>query len=369
MVSKLQVQLPVDDLEQCWPEACCGKRVGAVLHAASTTTDLRSTLSQLERLSDLGLVSLTTLFGPQHGFATTTQDNMIEWEGYRHPRLGVPIHSLYGEHREPTLEMLAEVDVLFLDLMDVGARYYTFIWTMFLCMKACREKGIPLVVADRPNPIGGALIEGRPQEPDFLSFVGLHPIPIRHGRTIGELADQFRAECFPDLELTVLPMSGWKRSMDYEATGIPWVSPSPNMPTLGTARVYPGMCLLEGTNVSEGRGTTRPFESFGAPWIEGEEFAGELNAVRLPGVLFRDISFEPGFQKFAGQVCHGCQVHVTDRNEFRPVATALQILAKLRERYPSEFAWKEPPYEYEYDKLPIEILCGRPESRIFSETL
>ena len=368
MANRLQVQLPVDDLASHWPEVLRGKRVGAVLHAASTGTDLRTTLSELENLSASGVISLTTLFGPQHGFATTTQDNMVEWEGYRHPRLGLPIYSLYGEHREPTEEMLEEVDLLFLDLMDVGARYYTFIWTMFLCMRACERKEIPFVVADRPNPLGGVRIEGRPQERDFLSFVGLHPIPIRHGRTIGELAELFQRECFPRLELSVLPMSGWERWMDYDDTGIPWVSPSPNMPTLETAFVYPGMCLFEGTNVSEGRGTTRPFEWFGAPWIEEEELATQLNTEQLPGVFFRAISFEPGFQKYKGEICQGCQVHVTDRSQFQPVATALRILSRIKEQYPSQFSWKQPPYEYEYDKLPIEILCGRPESEVFSIT-
>ncbi|MEM9282415.1 MAG: DUF1343 domain-containing protein [Verrucomicrobiota bacterium] len=363
------VTLPVDHLSEIWPEALEGRKVGAILHAASVASDLSHTLTRLEGMAARGQITLTTLFGPQHGFANTTQDNMIEWEGYAHPRLRIPIHSLYGEHRQPTPEMLANVEVLFLDLMDIGARYYTFIWTMFLSMRSAEEKGIPMIVADRPNPIGGTEIEGRPQEDGYLSFVGLHPIPIRHAKTIGELAHQFQTECFPNLDLTVLPMTGWDREMNYDDTGLPWAAPSPNMPTLDTAFVYPGMCLLEGTNLSEARGTTRPFEWFGAPWIDSEALAAELNDSSLPGVCFRPISFEPGFQKWAGEECHGCQLHVRDRQAFRPVATALSLFETVKSRYPDHFVWKAPPYEYEMEKLPIEILCGRSEPEIFTHTL
>ena len=368
-MSAQPVILPVDRLARLWPDRLRNRRVGAVLHAASMTSHLEPTLAVLESLSSSGQIELTALFGPQHGFETTTQDNMIEWTGYRHPRLDIPIHSLYGKHREPTGEMLEGIDVLFIDLMDIGARYYTFIWTMFLCMKAAEERGISVVVADRPNPINGIDVEGRPQEEDHLSFVGLYPLPIRHGKTIGELARQFQAECYPGVDLEVLPMENWNRDQFHDETGLPWVMPSPNMPTIDTAIVYPGMCLLEGTNVSEGRGTTRPFELFGAPWIDGEALTAELNSLALPGVLFRAASFEPGFQKYAGEICRGAQFHVTDRRTFHPVATTLTILKLLREKHPSDFAWKQPPYEYEFNKLPIEILCGRPESVLFDETV
>lgn len=359
------VLLPVDRLAELWPRRFAGKRVGAVLHAASVTSSLEPTLSILEK-QDL---RLTALFGPQHGFDTTTQDNMVEWSGFIHPRLGIPVHSLYGEHREPTDEMLADVDVLFIDLFDIGARYYTFIWTMFLCMKAASERGLSVVVADRPNPIDGVTQEGSVQQADYLSFVGLHPIPIRHAMTIGELANLFQKEKFPNVDLTVLPFEGWNREQYHDETGLPWVMPSPNMPTLDTAIVYPGMCLFEGTNVSEGRGTTRPFELFGAPWIDAHALTDYLRSLGLAGVHFREASFEPGFQKFAGEICRGCQIHVTDRATFRPVATALEILRVLKETYPDHFEWKPPPYEYEYEKLPIEILSGRPENEIFSGTL
>jgi uncharacterized protein YbbC (DUF1343 family) len=364
-----RVVLPVDRLSELWPARLRGRRTGALLHAASVDSSLRPTLSALEAMNAAGELKLAALFGPQHGFETTTQDNMIEWSGYRHPRLGIPVHSLYGEHREPTDEMLEGLEVLFIDLVDVGARYYTFIWTMLLCMQAAARRGISVVVADRPNPINGLTIEGRPQQADYLSFVGLHPLPVRHGKTIGELARQFRDELVPAVDLTVLPLERWNRAHYHEDTGLPWIMPSPNMPTPDTAVVYPGMCLLEGTNLSEGRGTTRPFELLGAPWIDGEKLVAELNDRRLPGVHFRAAAFEPGFQKYAGQICRGAQLHVTNRDEFEPVRTALEILRTAQDSYPRDFAWKQPPYEYEHDKLPIEILCGRPLETIFDETL
>jgi len=364
-----RVVLPVDRLPDLWPARLRGRSTGALLHAASADSALRPTLSVLEEMDAAGAIKLAALFGPQHGFETTTQDNMIEWSGYRHPRLGVPVHSLYGEHREPTDEMLDGLEVLFVDLVDVGARYYTFIWTMLLCLRAAARRNIAVVVADRPNPIDGLTTEGRPQQSDYLSFVGLHPLPVRHGKTIGELARQFQKESVPSVDLTVLPLEGWNRAHYHDETGLPWIMPSPNMPTPETAVVYPGMCLLEGTNLSEGRGTTRPFELFGAPWIDGDKLSAVMNARRLPGIHFRAAAFEPGFQKYAGQICRGAQLHVTDRGVFQPLRTGLEILRTVREMYPSDFAWKQPPYEYEHEKLPIEILCGRPVEKIFDETL
>ncbi len=364
-----RVVLPVDRLSALWPDRLRGRRTGALLHAASVASDLRPVLSVLEEMDAAGQLSLAALFGPQHGFETTTQDNMIEWRSYRHPRLGLPVHSLYGKHREPTAEMLDGLEVLLVDLIDVGARYYTFIWTLLLCLQAAARHGVTVVVADRPNPINGIDTEGRPQQEDYLSFVGLHPLPVRHGKTIGELAEQFREECVPGADLVVLPVENWNRAHYIDETGLPWVMPSPNMPTPDTAVVYPGMCLLEGTNISEGRGTTRPFELFGAPWVDSRKLTAALGARGLPGVHFREAAFEPGFQKYAGKVCRGAQLHVTDRRTFRPVRTGLEIIRTIRELHPADFAWKQPPYEYEEEKLPIEILCGRPVDRIFDETL
>ncbi len=359
------MNLSLDDLPATWPARFRGARAGAVLHPASVDSRLRPTLEVLERAAVDGVLEIAALFGPQHGFAGTTQDNMIEWRGFEHPRLGVPVYSLYGEHREPTPEMLRGIDLLFVDLQDIGARYYTFIWTLYLCMKACAAAGVPVVVHDRPNPLGGEAVEGVPLDPAYRSFVGLHPIPVRHGKTTGELAEQFRAEAFPDCDLTVLPMRAWRRSMYFDQTGLPWVMPSPNMPTLDTAIVYPGMCLFEATNVSEGRGTTRPFEIFGAPWIKAAPLACALRERGLRGVYFRELEFEPTFQKHACQVCGGVQIHVTDRGAFEPVRTGVEVIQSVRELWPEEFAWNPPPYEYETEKLPIEVLLGGPVESVF----
>ncbi len=368
MSQKPVVTLPVDHLSEIWPDRfrSADFRLGALLHSASVNGSLNTTLSVLEGMATQNAsFKLSALFGPQHGFDSTTQDNMIEWSGFRHDRLGIPVFSLYGEHREPVSEMLDPIDGLFVDLVDVGSRYYTFIWTLFLCMKACEKAGKPVIVADRPNPINGVSTEGWPQDRDHLSFVGLHPIPQRHGKTIGELAVQFKAEIFPEVDLTVLPMTGWEREMFFDDTGLPWVMPSPNMPTLDTAVVYPGMCLLEATNLSEARGTTRPFELFGAPYIKDSTvFAAELEKLGLPGVRFREASFLPTFQKHAGETCRGAQIHVIDREQYLPLKTGVEILKLVSERY-SGFRWNDPPYEYETEKLPIEILLGKPLGAVF----
>ena len=362
----MTVALPIDHLEELWPAALRGARVGALLHPASVSATLVHSSRILERHNGR-LLNLAAFFGPQHGFLGQTQDNMIEWQGYEHPRLGIPVYSLYGEHREPSAEMLKGLDVLLVDLQDIGTRYYTFIWTLYLVMKACERAGVRVVVCERPNPINGVTTEGPLLDPEYRSFVGLHPLPVRHARTIGELAQLFREEAFPDCELTVLPMRGWRREMWFDDTGLPWVMPSPNMPTLETAAVYAGMCLLEGTNISEGRGTTRPFEIFGASFIDAEELTRELNASGLPGVYFRENYFQPTFHKFAGELCGGAQLHVTDRSVFRPFETGLTIIRHIRARYPNYFEWKPPPYEYEYHRLPIEVLLGGPVADFFPD--
>jgi uncharacterized protein YbbC (DUF1343 family) len=234
-------------------------------------------------------------------------------------------------------------------------------------MRACERENIPVVILDRPNPINGVAVEGPKLNPDYRSFVGLHSIPVRHGKTIGELALQFRDECFPKCAVTVLPMKNWEREMWFDQTGLSWVMPSPNMPTLDTATVYPGMCLLEGTNLSEGRGTTRPFEIFGAPWIEPERLSRELNDRKLPGAYFRAMFFRPTFHKFCDQLCGGAQLHVTDRDAFRPVETGIEVIRCIRGMYANSFQWKLPPYEYEFEKLPIEVLLGGPLSDFFPD--
>jgi len=327
------------------------------MHPASVDTSFNHSLKTLLSHNH-SLFHLSALFGPQHGILGHTQDNMIEWEGYIDQKLQVPVYSLYGEHREPTDKMLSNVEVLYVDLQDIGARYYTFIWTLYLCMKACETRSIPVVVLDRPNPITASKQEGPVLDLDFKSFVGLHSIPVRHGKTIADLARQFRAECFPNVELHILEMEGYKKEYWFDQTGLPWVMPSPNMPTLDTAIVYPGMCLFEATNVSEGRGTTRPFEIFGAPFIDAEEMCQYLNGLALPGVYFRENYFQPTFHKGAGEICGGAQIHVLDRDAFESFNMAIEILKFLYHRYPDQFKWKEAPYEYEYEKLPIDILLG-----------
>ncbi|MDP9186436.1 MAG: DUF1343 domain-containing protein [Verrucomicrobiota bacterium] len=362
----MAVQLPLDRLREVWPKDLRSTRVGALLHPASVSSQLEHASRILEKLNG-ELFRLTALFGPQHGFLGQTQDNMVEWKSYEHTLLHIPVYSLYGEHREPTAEMLQDLDVLLVDLQDIGSRYYTFIWTLYLCMRACEKHGPHVVVLERPNPINGVTIEGPPIEKGCESFVGMHPIPVRHGKTIGELATQFRDEAFPKCRLSILPMRNWERAMWFDQTGLPWVMPSPNMPTLETATVYPGMCLLEGTNISEGRGTTRPFEIFGAPFIDAESLGRELNNLNLPGVVFRENYFQPTFNKFAGELCGGAQIHVLDRSAFRPFQTGVEIIRCIRKLYPESFAWKQPPYEYELEKLPIQILLGGPAVDFFGE--
>jgi uncharacterized protein YbbC (DUF1343 family) len=362
----VSVQLPLDHLTELWPNKFGGARIGALIHPASVSSKLEHASQILERHNG-NLFQLAAFFGPQHGFLGQTQDNMVEWKTYDHPRLHIPVYSLYGEHREPTAEMLNRIDALVIDLQDVGARYYTFVWTLYLCMRACEKSGVAVIVLDRPNPINGLTIEGPILDPDYKSFVGMHPLPVRHGRTIGELAQQFCEEAFPNSELIVLPLENWQRSMWLDQTGLPWVMPSPNMPTLESATLYPGLCLLEGTNISEGRGTTRPFEIFGAPFIDAERLCTGLNELKLPGVFFRQNYFQPTFQKFAGQLCGGAQIHVIDREQFQPFRTGIEIIKAIRKLHPDRFAWKPPPYEYETEKLPIEILLGRPVAQFFDD--
>ncbi len=329
-----------------------GARVGVVVHPASILSDLRHTADALLD-SDCRLVSL---FGPQHGARGEKQDNMIESEFYRDPDTLLPVHSLYGKTRRPTAEMLNDIDVVVYDLQDVGTRVYTFISTMAYCMEACAALGKPMIVLDRPNPVNGVQVEGNVLDPGYRSFVGLYPIPMRHGMTAGELALMFNSEIRCDL--TVVEMENWRRDYWYDQTGLPWVQPSPNLPTLDSAIVYPGSVLVEGTCLSEGRGTTRPFELIGAPYINSRSYAGRLNTLELPGVWFRPVYFEPTFQKWAAKMCGGVQIHVTDREAFEPYLTGIAAISVARALYPASFQWRKPPYEYETEKRPIDIICG-----------
>ena len=332
-----------------------GQRVGIVCHPASIDAAF---CHVIDRVVAAPGATLAALFGPQHGFHSVAQDNMIETPHARHPRYGVPVYSLYSDTREPTAEMLSDLDLLVIDLQDVGTRVYTYVYTMANCLRAARRHGVPVVVCDRPNPIGGVAVEGPVLTPPHASFVGQFPIPLRHGMTIAELAQLFNQHFGLGADLKIIPMTGWTRSMYYEDTGLPWIMPSPNLPTTEGAVVYPGGVLFEGTNVSEGRGTTRPFELLGAPWVEADALAETLNSLTLPGVVFRPVEFEPTFQKHAGQVCGGCQLHVTDRTQFEPVQAAVTLMQAIRQQNPGAFEWRQPPYEYETVMLPIDILAG-----------
>jgi uncharacterized protein YbbC (DUF1343 family) len=337
-----------------------GRRVGVVANPASIDGSLRHVV---DRAASASGVILAAIFGPQHGFRADVQDNMIESPHLRDTQRRVPVYSLYSETREPTAEMLSGLDVLVVDLQDIGARIYTFIYTMANCLRGAARHGVPVIVCDRPNPIGGDAVEGPVLEPGFESFVGQFPIPMRHGMTIGELARLFNEEFRIGASLEVVAMEGWRRAMYWDATGLPWVMPSPNMPTLDTAIVYPGGVLFEGTLLSEGRGTTRPFEFLGAPWIDAEAFAGRMNGLGIEGAHFRPIVFEPTFHKHARQACGGCQVHVTDRARFRPVLAGVALLGAFHDSAPDRFAWRQPPYEYEHEKMPIDILAGSGQLR------
>ena len=334
-------------------------RIGLLANPASVDSKLVHITDSLSA----GRIRLECIFGPQHGYRCETQANMIEWQGYLHPELGIPVYSLYGEKREPDAFMIQDLDVVLIDLPDVGARPYTYIWTALLMMRACAAAGVRVMVCDRPNPIGGSAVEGPMLDEGYESFVGLHPLPMRHGLTIGEALGMMNETHHVGCELEVIRMRGWERTMYHEDTGLPWIMPSPNMPTPDTAAVYPGGVLLEGTNISEGRGTTRPFELVGAPWIEPREFARKLSRSGIEGVFFRPVHFTPAWDKYEGQICGGVQVHVTRRKAFRPVRCYTRIIASAAALYPEHFAWMDPPYEYEFERPPVDVISGGPSLR------
>ncbi|MEE9219761.1 MAG: DUF1343 domain-containing protein [Acidobacteriota bacterium] len=371
----------LDVLEREQPRWLRGRRVGLLMHPASVTAARRSAL---DVVAGLCAEKLKALFGPQHGLAGEKQDNMIESPHARDSGHRIPIHSLYSETRRPTPGMLEELDLLLVDLQDVGTRVYTFEWTMAMALEACAEAGKEVVVLDRPNPLGGNAVEGNLVRPGYSSFVGLYPVPMRHGLTLGEMAAYVNAqlagsqdrgrpprprrdgpgvECPGACALTVVPMRGWRRAMRFVDTRLPWVLPSPNMPTPDTADVYPGQVLLEGTNLSEGRGTTKPFELFGAPFLDVEALRERLSGRRLGGCHLRPHAFQPTFHKWAGQVCQGFQIHVTDPARFRPYDTTLAVLQEIITLHRAHFEWKQPPYEYVTDRLPIDVITGDPAVR------
>ncbi|WP_286184626.1 DUF1343 domain-containing protein [Bacillus sp. SD075] len=310
-----------------------GKKVGLITNPTGIDSKLTSIVDLLNDEPD---INLTALFGPEHGVRGDAQAG-ASVEFYIDEKTGLPVYSLYGKTKKPTPEMLKDVEVLVFDIQDVGTRYYTYIYTMAYAMEAAKENDIPFIVLDRPNPQGGESVDGPVLEPEFSSFVGLYPIPLKHGMTVGELATLFNKEFKIGADLKVINMKGWKRDMDYDDTGLPFVLPSPNMPTVSSTFVYPATGLIEGTNVSEGRGTTKPFELIGAPYINSNELAGKLNALRLPGVKFRAASFTPTFSKHAGKLSHGVEIYITDREEFKAVPTGLHIIKTIHDLYPRDF--------------------------------
>jgi uncharacterized protein YbbC (DUF1343 family) len=356
----MRVRLGLEKLLEGGSESLRGARVGLICNQSSVNRDYRHAADLLHERRD---INLTALFGPQHGIRGDVQDNMVETAHAFDRVTGIPIYSLYSETREPTEEMLENVDALVFDMQDVGCRIYTFIYTLANCMRAAGKYGKRVVVCDRPNPINGESIAGTVLEPEFASFVGQFPLPTRHGMTVCELALMFKGQFGIDCELEVVKMDGWKRDLWHDQTGAPWVLPSPNMPTLDSATVFPGTVHLEGTQMSEGRGTTRPFELFGAPYIMSEVYAQKLNDLGLPGVYFRACGFQPTFQKHWKETCGGAQLHVTDREAFEPVIAGVAAVRIARDLYAEHFKWKEPPYEYVYDKNPFDVIAGTAKLR------
>jgi uncharacterized protein YbbC (DUF1343 family) len=339
-----------------FPPELKGKRIGLLCHAPSITTKYEHIADIFHKLPDC---RLTAIFGPQHGIYGQTQDNMIEWQSVRHPVYDIPLYSLYGEHRKPVPDMLDNIDVLLVDIQDVGARLYTYIWTVKLCIEACYEAGIPVWILDRPNPVAALPFDGPVLKEEYFTFVGGASIPLCHRMTTGEMSLWIRNKYYPKCDLKVIPMKNWNRSSMFSETGLPWVLPSPNMPTQQSATVYPGTVLIEALNLSEGRGTTIPFELFGAPFINPEKLKSNLDERNIEGCKFRVHNFIPTFHKFRGELCNGLQIHVTDVRKYKPVGTAIEVFDAIIETSPAgSLKFNPPPYEYEYHLMPFDILSG-----------
>jgi uncharacterized protein YbbC (DUF1343 family) len=342
-------------------DVICGQRIGLVCNQASVLPD--SLVHVADGFRDRDAINLTTLFGPQHGIRGDLQDNMIETPHSVDERTGIMVYSLYSETRVPTEEMVRDIDTFVIDLQDVGCRIYTFIYTMANCMRAAKQFGKKVVVCDRPNPINGNAIEGNITEPEFKSFVGQFELPTRHGMTIGELALMFNDHFGIGCELEVVEMQNWTRDMWGDETGLQWILPSPNIPTVDTCVVFPATVHVEGTELSEGRGTTKPFELNGAPFIDPYDWVDALDAFKFEGVKFRHVFFRPTFQKWAERTCGGVQIHVTDREAFTPVIVGIAMIKTAYDLYTKHFEWKRDPYEYVFDQNPFDVVCGTDKIR------
>ncbi len=349
------VSLGIDQLLKSPPAYLRNVRMGLLCNNASVDADL---VHSRQRLADAFGDRFIALYSPQHGLFAEKQDNMIESDHRRDPQLGIPVYSLYSHTRIPTREMFDPIDLLLIDLQDVGTRVYTFIYTVSYCMEAARRYGKKVVVLDRPNPIGGAAVEGNCLTDACRSFVGRYPIPMRHGLTIGEVARLFNDAYGIGCDLDVIAMRGWQRRMLAGDTGLPWIAPSPNLPTPVAALTYPGQVIWEGTNVSEGRGTTQPFELMGAPYIDPYKLLHELDAQSMQGAYLRVVEFEPTANKWQGKVCRGFQLHMTDPHRFKPYRIGLALLQAVMRCHPDAFEWKPPPYEYEHERMPIDLILG-----------
>jgi uncharacterized protein YbbC (DUF1343 family) len=354
------VSTGLDILKEEYWKKLRGLRLGLISNQASLDARLRPAETVL---SEALPSQLRALFGPQHGHGGEDQDNMVETDHTFDPLRKVPVFSLYAEQREPLPHMLDLIDTLIIDLQDVGTRVYTFASTVLACLRAASREGKKVVILDRPNPLGGELVEGNLLRPELYSFVGSYALPMRHALTMGEMAGIFNHVFNLGCDLHVVPMKGWRRDMIWRETGIRWVMPSPNMPLPETAQVYPGQVLWEGTNVSEGRGTCRPFELFGAPFLDTHAVMKGIGEREQEGCVLQEISFRPTFHKWQGEICKGFMIHITDPRAYRPYSLSLALLREILRLHRKDFAWKEPPYEYEYERLPIDLILGDPTLR------
>ncbi len=345
----------LDRLRQGLWKKLKGYRIGLLANQASVDRSLNTTR---EVISSLLPGQLKMLFGPQHGYGGEEQDNMVQTGHSYDNDLKIPIFSLYSETRDPSRHMLEMIDILVIDLQDVGTRVYTFASTMLNCLKAAAILGKKVFVLDRPNPLGGTVVEGNILKPELYSFVGPYSLPMRHGLTMGEMASIFNRVFRLDCDLEILPMSGWHRGMLWHETGLRWIMPSPNMPLPETACVYPGQVLWEGTNLSEGRGTCRPFEIFGSPYLDIKAIRQNLEREALTGCYLHEYSFRPTFNKWAGQACRGFMIHVLAPHTYRPYLTSIALIKTVIATHKGNFEWKKPPYEYEYKKRPIDVIIG-----------
>lgn len=358
------ITIGLEQLVSAPPSWIAGKKIALLCNQASTDRNFRHSRDLVEQVFP---GQLTCLFSPQHGFFSEKQDNMIESDHIQDPASGVPVYSLYADKREPDPSMFDNFDILLIDLIDVGTRVYTFVWTVVHCLQVAAKTGKKVVVLDRPNPIGGHLVEGNLLKKEWTSFVGLYEIPMRHGLTMGELALLCNREMGIEAELEVIPVEGWKRNMLMDESAFPWVFPSPNMPSFTTALVYPGQVIWEGTNVSEGRGTTLPFLLCGAPYINNRDVIKHLEKTPLPGCVLRPLVFEPTSGKWSGHGCNGFQIHVINPETYRPYRTTLALLQAMIQLYPDQFSYKDPPYEYEFERLPMDLILGDQQVRIALE--